>query len=108
MFLLLVVGVMDDARADILGDGKINLSFVEHFSQVCCVPFKINKINKMYVILIGACWYVCVPEGVMAASNTQILHIKVIMSCKHTSLVCGLIRFLAVASLNRIAIHILC
>ena len=37
MFLLLVVGVMDDARADILGDGKTNLSFVELFSEVCCV-----------------------------------------------------------------------
>lgn len=38
MVLLLVVGVMDDARAEIVGDGKTSLSFVEHFSQVCCVP----------------------------------------------------------------------
>lgn len=44
VFLLLVVGVMDDARAEILGDGKISLSFVEHFSQVCCV------LLNMYVI----------------------------------------------------------
>ena len=40
MVTLLVVGVMDDARADILGDGNINLSFIERFSQVC--PFCVS------------------------------------------------------------------
>ena len=35
MVTLLVVGVMDDARADILGDGNISLSLVERLSQVC-------------------------------------------------------------------------
>ena len=32
--ILLVVGVMDDARADIIGGGNINQSFVESLSQV--------------------------------------------------------------------------
>ena len=31
----MVVGVMDDARADILGDGNISLSPIEILSQVC-------------------------------------------------------------------------
>ena len=44
MVMLLVVGVMDDARAEILGDGKISLSFVEHFSEVRCVPLDMNVI----------------------------------------------------------------
>ena len=35
MVTLLVVGVMDDARADILGNGNISLSFIERLSQVC-------------------------------------------------------------------------
>jgi len=34
MVTLLVVGVMDDARADILADGNISLSLVERLSQV--------------------------------------------------------------------------
>ena len=34
MAVLMVVGVMDDARADILGDGNIILSPVESLSQV--------------------------------------------------------------------------
>ena len=35
MAVLMVVGVMDDARADILGDGNIILGPVESLSQVC-------------------------------------------------------------------------
>ena len=34
MAILMVVGVMDDARADILGDGNVLLSPVESVSQV--------------------------------------------------------------------------
>ena len=42
MAVLMVVGVMDDARDDILGDGNILLSPVESLSQVCngCDQFK--------------------------------------------------------------------
>ena len=36
MAILMVVGVMDDARADILGDGNVLLSPVESVSQVGC------------------------------------------------------------------------
>lgn len=32
---LLVVGVMDDARADILGNGNLQLTLIESLSQVC-------------------------------------------------------------------------
>ena len=32
---LLVVGVMDDARADILGSGNLQLTLIESLSQVC-------------------------------------------------------------------------
>ena len=34
MAVLMVVGVMDDARSDILGDGNVLLSPVESVSQV--------------------------------------------------------------------------
>ena len=39
MAVLMVVGVMDDARDDILGDGNILLSPVESLSQVCYLGF---------------------------------------------------------------------
>ena len=39
MAVLMVVGVMDDARADILGDGNIALSPIESASQVGCSTF---------------------------------------------------------------------
>lgn len=32
---LLVIGSMDQARSDILDNGNVKQSFVEHFSQVC-------------------------------------------------------------------------
>ena len=32
---LLVVGVMDDARADIVGSGNLQLTLIENLSQVC-------------------------------------------------------------------------
>ena len=35
MATLLVVGVMDDARADIQGNGQVQLTFAERLSQVC-------------------------------------------------------------------------
>lgn len=35
MLTLLVVGVMDDARANIQGNGQVQLTFAEKFSQVC-------------------------------------------------------------------------
>ena len=58
MVLLLVVGVMDEARAEILGDGNISLSFVEHFSQVCCVPL------NMYMMFVDGYRCACVVLGV--------------------------------------------
>lgn len=66
MFVLLVVGVMDDARAEILGDGKISLSFVEHASQVFYVQM------DMYMILFDLCSCACTASG-LATSNTQSL-----------------------------------
>ena len=35
MSTLLIVGVMDDARADITGNGNIQLTSAERLSQVC-------------------------------------------------------------------------
>ncbi len=37
---LLVVGVMDDARADILGSGNLQLTLIESLSQVCLQHIK--------------------------------------------------------------------
>ena len=37
---LLVVGVMDDARADIVGSGNLQLTLIESLSQVCLQHIK--------------------------------------------------------------------
>ena len=54
MVLLLVAGVMDDARADILGAGNISLSFVEHFSQVCSVLLYMLSYLCMVLCMCGS------------------------------------------------------
>ena len=82
MFVLLVVGVMDDARAEIIGDGKISLSFVEHASQVCCVFL------NLYMILVGLCSCARTAPG-LATSKPPITRL-----CKRTSLFLGLLGLL--------------
>ena len=44
MAKLLVVGVMDAARDDILGDGNISLSLVESLSQVYCLAYNLLNV----------------------------------------------------------------
>ena len=46
MSTLLIVGVMDDARADITGNGNIQLTSAERLSQVC-----VSIIHKLTSLL---------------------------------------------------------
>lgn len=61
---LLVVGVMDHARADVLADGNVSLSLIELLSQVCSETYKEHAF--------------CQTSGA-----TFRLHLHALDSCRH-------------------------
>ncbi len=75
MAILMVVGVMDDARADILGDGNISLSPVESVSQVGCSTPTWNP------------FIVCLHDIDTPALMNH-MHVYTLLICKGHAVVC--------------------